>query len=510
MATEYTPQVAVWELTMNCNMRCKHCGSGCEGPIPGELTTDEALALADTLCRMGLRHITLSGGEPFTRPDWHLIAERFVKQGVTVAVITNGWLLDEATVAKAAEVGICAFGISIDGVRETHDHIRKPGSFDRIMGALERLKAHQIPVTAVTCIHKKNLPELEAMREIFVARGITAWQFQAADPMGNLLDHLEWILDPEDIERIIDIAHATMVETPLRVHLADNLGYYGCNETDIRGAALAPDTLKGAWGGCGAGKYVIGIRCTGDIIGCLSIRDDAYIEGNIRETPLEELWNRPGAFAWNRDLTKAQLTGRCHTCQFGARCLAGCGGMKITRFKTVTENPFCAYHAALEAEERTLALVPEAELVARAKALIAEESWQSAEILLRRALCQAPNDLEILNLLGFLHFTMENYPQSLEINRRVLAQAPDNAYAHKGLGLCLTMLNETEAGIQALRKAIDLADPTFTDPYFDLAVVLARQGREAEALEVLDQGRSRSEGFRQQSEAFHQQLTAAR
>jgi len=39
---KYIPSVGVWEVTMNCNMRCKHCGSSCEGPLPDELTTEEA------------------------------------------------------------------------------------------------------------------------------------------------------------------------------------------------------------------------------------------------------------------------------------------------------------------------------------------------------------------------------------------------------------------------------------------------------------------------------------
>ena len=30
---------AVWEITMGCNMRCKHCGSSCAEALPDELNT---------------------------------------------------------------------------------------------------------------------------------------------------------------------------------------------------------------------------------------------------------------------------------------------------------------------------------------------------------------------------------------------------------------------------------------------------------------------------------------
>jgi len=56
---EYTPATAVWEVTMGCNMRCGHCGSSCEDKLPDELTTDEALLLADQMADIGLRWVTL-------------------------------------------------------------------------------------------------------------------------------------------------------------------------------------------------------------------------------------------------------------------------------------------------------------------------------------------------------------------------------------------------------------------------------------------------------------------
>ena len=38
---------AVWEITMGCNMRCKHCGSSCAEALPDELNTSEALEVCD-------------------------------------------------------------------------------------------------------------------------------------------------------------------------------------------------------------------------------------------------------------------------------------------------------------------------------------------------------------------------------------------------------------------------------------------------------------------------------
>ena len=90
---KYQPITCVWEVTMGCNMRCGHCGSSCMEPLSDELTTEEALNLCGQIAELGLKWITLSGGEPLTRKDIPLLVKRLSSLGVTVNIITNGWLL---------------------------------------------------------------------------------------------------------------------------------------------------------------------------------------------------------------------------------------------------------------------------------------------------------------------------------------------------------------------------------------------------------------------------------
>lgn len=73
---KYQPMTDVWEVTMGCNMRCGHCGSSCAEALPEELTSKEALDLCDEIAQLGLRWITLSGGEPLTRKDIHHLVAR--------------------------------------------------------------------------------------------------------------------------------------------------------------------------------------------------------------------------------------------------------------------------------------------------------------------------------------------------------------------------------------------------------------------------------------------------
>ena len=41
--------------------------------------------------------------------------------------------------------------------------------------------------------------------------------------------------------------------------------------------------------------------------------DDTFIEGNLRQRSLQEIWNDPDAFAYNRKFRPELLTGACRT-----------------------------------------------------------------------------------------------------------------------------------------------------------------------------------------------------
>ena len=59
---------------------------------------------------------------------------------------------------------------------------------------------------------------------------------------------------------------------------------------------------------------------------------------------------------------------------------------------------------------------------------------------------------------------------------------PENAKAHVFLGSIAGLEPDFDAAERHFQKAISL-DPTLTEPFFNLAVIRAEQGRKEEALE---------------------------
>lgn len=507
---DYKPVTAVWEITMGCNMRCKHCGSSCENALPGELTTDEALNLCEQLGELGFQWITMSGGEPTTRKDWNLIAQGLTRNKIIPNIITNGWLFDEDILKKAVDAGVNTIAISIDGLEETHDFIRKPGSYKRIMNSFELMQKSCTTCAAITTVNVMNIKELPLLREELVKRGVGAWQLQIGLPMGNMAYNKELTMDPSCVDEIIDFAYETNKGGfGIDLQLADCLGYYNRKELEARKAS--DPNSEYFWNGCNAGKYSMGILHNGDILGCTSIRDKKFIEGNVKVTPVKEIWDNPESFKWNRCMTKDQLTGLCGKCGYGETCLGGCANTRITMEKDLySENKYCSYNYAISRAKKQLDSLEDINVLkAKAAKFLDAGNLQLTGVVLEKALQKDGNDYRLLSDYGFVSFMLGNYKDSESANRKVLSTYPDDAYAHKGLGLCLARQGNVEEGIQLLERAIELADEGFLDPYNDLAVVLFENNRCSDALDILEAGRKKSTDFKEKTQSFYEMILEA-
>ena len=497
---EYQLSTGVWEITMACNMRCGHCGSHCTERLPGELETDDALRLCDELAELGLKRLTLSGGEPFMREDWPLICKRLSEHDVTVNVISNGWLVDEELIDRAMGAGLVNIGMSLDGVEKTHDALRRPGAFGRVLSALGVMQRRGYPATIVTTVIRDNLAELPEIQKILEDREVKCWQIQLGLPMGNLTK--EEVIHPSQVEEVISFAETLLEQSPVKPILADSIGYYTKKAVQLSESYFGQSC---GWLGCQAGKTNIGILHDGSIVGCTSIREPQFIEGNIRETSLHEIWTRPAAFAWNRELTKDDLTGFCGICHHGAYCLGGCSNTKLTITGGLTENPYCAYRTGVERLSRKIEHIHDVDtLIERARKAETLQVYEIAEQCLSKALTLEPENLTALKLWGYTWFKLGDFSRCLEINRKAVSIAPNDAYVQKGLGVSLAKLGHVKEGVKALRKAIAFAASDFMDPYYDLAVIFLENNLAPKAVEILEEGRSRSVDFQATSEELYQ------
>ena len=350
---ENRPVHAVWEITLACNLKCHHCGSRAGKRRLNELSTEECLDVVHQLARLGTREVTLIGGEAYLRKDWVAIIHAVRDAGMMCTLQTGGRGLNDKLIRQAADAGLQAAGVSVDGLRNLHDRLRGvAGSFAAAVDVLQRFREHNIVTSVNTQITKTVLPQLRTLLNLLIDSGVKNWQVQLTVAMGRAADNPDLLMQPYQMLELMPLLADLYQEAARQGVLlqpGNNIGYFGPYESLLRGSG-AEDVH---WGGCGAGRNVIGIEADGTVKGCPSLATDEYAGGNIRDMTLHDLWTLTSELAFSRDGQSYELSGFCGGCYYAEVCAGGCTWTADSLLGQRGNNPYC-HHRALELQKQGL------------------------------------------------------------------------------------------------------------------------------------------------------------
>jgi radical SAM protein with 4Fe4S-binding SPASM domain len=306
----------VFEVTQRCNHDCPHCYNAWKNPVDypmGELGTAETLAmLGKLLDETGASLVSLTGGEPMLRPDIHEIVDSLRSRGITVNLITNGSLLDDAAIARLAPDKISVFELPLLSVeRAIHDRMSgKAGAFDRATAAMAELKLRRQRVVGVFVATKLNLPTWRETAELAVALGLDGIMFNRFNPGGAGIKNLKMLqASPAEVQAALDIAEemSARYELPISCSIA----MPPCLFDTKRYKRLT-------FGFCAAGtaRAYYTLDPLGNIRPC---NHTPTILGNIRQTTFEAMAESERM----RDFCQAR-PAFCGGCRLEMECLGGC------------------------------------------------------------------------------------------------------------------------------------------------------------------------------------------
>jgi radical SAM protein with 4Fe4S-binding SPASM domain len=301
-----------FEITQRCNLACRHCGSDCQvSSIHEDLPVETALRVArEVASTMDVRRVTgvITGGEPLCHPGVFDLGTGLSELGFRWGMVTNGWLWEADTVARARAAGMHSACVSLDGLRETHDALRgRPGSFERALRTIDLLRSAGGPpvMDVVTCAHPGNLDELHAVHDLLVAHRVPAWRIFTIDPIGRGADPALQ-LDRDSFQRLVRTVAALRAESPMKVN-------FGCGGHLGYGTNLA---VRDADYVCLAGIRVGGVMVDGAILACPNI-DRRLAQGNVREDSFVQAWReRYQPFRDRRWMRQ----GLCRACREWGQC----------------------------------------------------------------------------------------------------------------------------------------------------------------------------------------------
>lgn len=330
----YNRLLLQFHITGRCNLRCKHCyrTEGDVEPLDYNAVISvieqykALLAKYNTTYKLNKRkgHINITGGEPFIRNDIKDILKYLGdnQELFSYGILSNGSFVEDLTdTLKATNVSFVQ--LSLDGDKETHDHLRGKNDYDRVLKTAKLLEKNKIRTYISFTANKDNYKTLPLVARQCRKRGITKLWSDRIVPIGNA----------EEIENLAITPDV----------LPDYLKTLKTAQGGIFARTFYPKTsvtmnraLQFMQGGniysCSAGKSLITVDEFGNIMPC---RRMPIVCGNIFENTLESVYFEHNVF---NELRKPIIPSECIGCLYNPVCMGGARCQSYAKY-----NDF--YHA---------------------------------------------------------------------------------------------------------------------------------------------------------------------
>lgn len=341
-----TGPVVIWNLIRRCNLTCTHCYSiSGDVDFPGELSTQDVFCVLDDLREAGVPVLILSGGEPLLRRDIFDIAKRARELGVFLCLSTNGTLIDEKAATRIAEADFDYVGVSLDGLAQTHDEVRRSaGAFDRSVAALRLLRDRGVKVGVRFTMTQKNERHLEPLIDLCESERFPKFYLSHLVYAGrgnkNRGQDSAWESTRKAMDILIARA-ASAIEDGRDLEIVtgnnDADAVYLLHWTQARypDQAMRLKRMLERWGGNASGVNVANIDNVGDV------HPDTmwwhHRLGNVKSRSFGEIWSDRSdpVFAGLKQRPRA-VKGRCGACAH----LDICGGNTRIRALKITGDPW--------------------------------------------------------------------------------------------------------------------------------------------------------------------------
>ncbi len=344
--------VVIWNLIRRCNLTCKHCyTTSTDINFPNELTTPEIYTVMDDLKTFKVPVLILSGGEPLLHPNIFDISRRAKDMGFYVALSTNGTKISEANIDEIADINYQYIGVSLDGIKDTHDRFRRvKGSFDQALNGIRLCLEKDIKVGLRFTLTQDNAQDFPALLQLMDDHNIDKFYLSHLNYGGrgnkNRKDDAHFAMTRTAMDLLFEASYEWLKAGKDREFVTGN------NDADAVYflhwvARHFPDKTEHIkakleqWGGNASGVNVANIDNLGNV------HPDTfwwhYELGNVKERPFSEIWMDTGdPLMAGLKQRPRPLEGRCARCRYQEICN---GNTRVRAAQTTgnfwAEDPGC-------------------------------------------------------------------------------------------------------------------------------------------------------------------------
>lgn len=326
---------AVISITDDCNLKCIHCYNSKNYHTSRSQSKLEFDKLIEQLYFLGLKQISISGGEPLLYFGKVLeIAEVCKTFGISTILTTNGTLLNNDNIPILLDKYIDFIQISIDGYdKYTHEQIRGENSFEHIerllqLDSFNKFKQRIVPMYTINSINYNTIDKyISKMCEI----GFEKCGFERYIPCnGQNIDKLE--LNIDSLLHAYNILYHIEKEKNVEIHVNDpiynvfKLEKSNTNIGFLKSTGLLPTC------GCSAYRNSVYIDANGFVYPC------TFMIQPILDLSNDNLYDLKKIYI---DELETHKNSECAECDYAIIC-GGCKAYSMLQYGTyLRKDPLC-------------------------------------------------------------------------------------------------------------------------------------------------------------------------
>lgn len=330
-----------WHITDTCDQRCQHCYIFSENnniPII-EMSYENIEAVfknCTDMCKKLNRipYFYITGGDPILHKDFWKILEMFKANNIAFGILGNPFHLNDEVCKKLKYYGCDKYQLSIDGLRETHDSIRKPGSFDTTIEKIKCIRNAGIKCAIMTTVSKTNKEEIPRIIDIVVKNNVDIFAFARYCPTS--LEKSNMHIEPKEYKEFFEVIWKKFEEykdSETTFNLKDHLWTLFLYE---KGVYTIPEDLdeNTIYDGCNCANCHMTILPNGNVYACRRMES---LVGNAFGESMKDIFlgEKMDKF---REYDKFEKCSKCELLRFCRGCPAVAYGYTHNSY---TADPQC-------------------------------------------------------------------------------------------------------------------------------------------------------------------------
>lgn len=240
-----------------------------------------------------LPYFYITGGDPILHPDFWKLLSLMKEHDIPFTILGNPFHLDDAVCHRLKEYGCEKYQLSLDGMRQTHDWFRKPGSFGITLEKIGCINRAGIRSVIMTTVSGANISQVPDIIDAVVEAGANVFAFARYCPTSEEKDvgitpqrYREFLADCDKKFKAYEAAGCQTY-----FNKKDHLWTLYEYET---GAFKIPDEVEEGmiYSGCNCGNCHLTILPTGDIYACRRVQNSKVA------MCLKIVWPMSGSVRW--------------------------------------------------------------------------------------------------------------------------------------------------------------------------------------------------------------------